>query len=67
MEARDHAEVAPTAADRPEEVGVVLGVDTVGLAVGGDQVGRQQAVDGEAVLPGEEPDSAPEGDPTDPD
>ena len=60
------AEVAAAAADRPEQVGLVLGVHAVELAVGGHDLGGQQAVDREAVLADEVPDAAAERDPPDP-
>ena len=45
----DDRVVAAAAAQRPEEVGLVLGVDGHRLAVGGDQLDRPDAVAGEAV------------------
>ena len=41
---------SPTAPDGPEQVGVVLGVDLEHLAVGGHDLGGEQAVDGQAEL-----------------
>ena len=46
----DHAEVAAAAAHRPEQVGVLLGAGRDEAAVGQHHVGRQQVVDGQAVL-----------------
>ena len=43
-------EVAAAAADRPEQVGFVVGVDLPDPAVGGDHLGREQVVDRQAVL-----------------
>ena len=50
------AEVAAAAADRPEQVGVGLGVGADELAVGGHDVGREQVVDRQAVRADQEPD-----------
>ena len=60
------AEVPAAAADRPEEVRIMVGIDDPDLAVGGDQLGGQQVVDGQAVLPSEIADAAAEGDPAEP-
>ena len=49
LEGGDHAEVASPAAQRPEQVGVVGLAGDHELAVGGDDVGRDQAVAGHAV------------------
>jgi hypothetical protein len=65
-EPRRHAEVAAAAADRPEQVGVRLGVDTQELALRRDDVGGEQVVDRETVGPDEVADTAAEGDPADP-
>ena len=67
LEAGGHPEVAATAADRPEQVRVVVGVGPQQLAVGGDEVGGQQVVDGQAVLADQVADAAAEGDPADAD
>jgi hypothetical protein len=45
----------------------VLVVDLEDAAVGGDQLGRQQVVDGQAESSDQEPDPAAEGQPADPD
>ena len=66
LEARHHPEVAATAANRPEQVGLVLRVGAHQLAVGGDHIGRQDVVDGQAELAGEEADAATHGDAADP-
>ena len=50
------AEVA-AAADGPEQLGMVVGVDVEELAVGGDQLGGQQVVDRQAALD-QQPDAA---------
>ena len=65
LEPGDHAEAAAAAADGPEQVGVRLVVDLQQPAVGGHQLGREQAVDGQAVLAHQEPDAATKGDPAD--
>ena len=62
-----HAEVPAAAADRPEQVGFVLGIHAVELAIGGHDLGGQQAVDREALLADEVPHAAAERDPSDPD
>ena len=49
LQGGDDRVAAATAAQRPEQVGVVLGVDRARLAVGGDQLDRPHAVAGEAV------------------
>ena len=67
LQPRGDAEVPAAAADRPEEVGVVLGVDVQELAVGGHDLGREQVVDGHAVLAHEEADAAAQRDPADAD
>src|SRR5690606_19485251 len=46
----DDAEVAAAAAQRPQQVGVLVGVGADDAPVGGDQLGREQVVAGEAVL-----------------
>ena len=66
LESRDHAEVAPAAADRPEQVGVVLLVRSKHFAVRGDDVCRQQRVDRETVLAHEVADASAERDAADP-
>ena len=65
LEARHDAEVAAAAADRPEQVGLVLGVDAAQLAVGRDDLGREQVVDRQAVLAHEVADAAAGRDPAD--
>ena len=67
LQAGHDAEVAAAAADRPEQVGMVLGVGAHELAVCRHDVGGQQIVDREAVLADEEPDAAAQRDPADPD
>ena len=57
----DDRVAATTAAQRPEQVGLVLGVDRAGLAVGGDQLDRLHAVAGEAVAAAEPAEAAAEG------
>jgi hypothetical protein len=67
LEAGGHPEVAAAAADRPEQVGVVLVVGPQQPAVGGDEVGGQQVVDGQAVLADQVADAAAKGDAADAD
>ena len=50
LEPGHDTEVAPTSADRPEQIGLVVGVDLPDPAVGGDHLGREQIVDRHAVL-----------------
>jgi hypothetical protein len=45
----------------------VVGVDAQELAVGGDQLGGQQVIDGQAVLSDQVADAAAQGDPADAD
>ena len=44
LERGDDPEVAAAAAQRPEQVGLVVGVDAAELAVGGDELDRGDAV-----------------------
>jgi hypothetical protein len=67
LEARGDAEVAAAAADRPEQVGMVLAVDRHALAIRGHDLGREQVVDGQPELADEVADPATERDPADPD
>ena len=67
LEAGGHPEVAATTPDRPEQVGMAVGVGVQHPPVGGDQLGREQIVDGQAVLSDQEPDPAAQGHPADPD
>ena len=61
----DDAEVAAAAAQRPEEIGVLLLVRRDEAAVGEHDVGLEQIVDGQAELAGEMADAAAEGDAAD--
>ena len=65
LEGRHDAEVAAAAADRPEQVGVVLLAGDVEGAVAGDHVRGQQVVEREAEPPREVADAAAEGQPAD--
>jgi hypothetical protein len=67
LEPRGDAEVPAAAADRPEQVRVVLGIDVQELAVRGHDLGGEQVVDRHAVLADEEADPATERDPGDAD
>jgi hypothetical protein len=53
VERGDDPVVAAPAPQRPEEVGLVVGVDRAALAVGGDQLDRAHPVAGEAVAAAE--------------
>ncbi len=66
VESRGDAEVAASSSDRPEEIGLRVGVDVAELAVRGHDVGCDEVVDRQAVLAHEVPDAAPERDPSDP-
>jgi hypothetical protein len=65
QERRDDAEVAAAAADRPEQVGVLVGISTDDRAVGQHHLGLQQAVDAEPMLAGEMADAAAQGEAAD--
>ncbi len=60
LEAGDDAEVAAAAAQRPEQVGVLGLAGGDGPPVGEDDVGREQVVAGEPVLPAQPADAAAE-------
>ena len=66
LELGDDAEVPPGPADAPEQVAVLLGAGLDQLPVGGDQVHRQQLVDGQAVLAHQPADAAAQGEPGQP-
>src|SRR5262249_13789954 len=59
-EARRDAEVAAPAANRPEEIRLLVGVDVPQFAVRRHELGREQAVDCQSVLAHEEADAAAE-------
>ena len=67
VEAGHDAEVAPATADRPEQVGMVVGVDLEKPSVGGDDLGAEQIVDRQTELAHEIADAATDRDPADPD
>ncbi len=50
LEFRDHAEVAAAAADRPEQVGFLVRRNPADAAVGGDDAGAGDIVDGQPVF-----------------
>ncbi len=60
LEARDDAEIAAAAANRPEQIFVRVGACVEQFAVGGDHVGRNQIVDGHAVFAAEPAEAAAE-------
>jgi hypothetical protein len=64
-ERRHDAEVASTPADRPVEILVLFGAGGDRAPVGQHNVGGQQVVDGEAVLPGQVTDAATQSQPRD--
>ena len=67
LQACDDAEVAAAAAQRPEQLRLGLRVDAALPPVGGDDLRREQVVDGQAVLAHEEADAAGERDAADSD
>jgi hypothetical protein len=67
LELGHDAEVAASAADRPEEIRVIVRVDVQDAPVGGDDACREQAVDREPLLANEVADAAAEGQSSDPD
>ena len=67
VEAGHDAEVAAATADRPEQVGMVVGVDLEEPAVGGHDLGAEQVVDRQPELADEIADAAAERDPADAD
>ena len=67
LQARDDAEVAAAAAQRPEQLRLGLGVHAAQPPVRGDDLRREQVVDGQPVLAHEEADAAGERDAADPD
>ena len=56
----DDREAATAAAQRPEQIGLVLGVGVDELAVGGHELDRAHVVGGQAVLAAEKAHPAPE-------
>ena len=65
LERRDDAEIAAPTAQRPEQVGVLVGARVYLRAVGEDHVGPEQAVDREAEAPRQVADAAAERQPAD--
>jgi hypothetical protein len=65
LEGGGDAEVGPGAAQGPEQLRLVVGVGPDPFAVGGDQLDREQVVDGQPMLAGDPPDPAAEGQPAD--
>src|SRR3712207_3765735 len=61
LERGDDAEVAPAAAESPEEIGVLLRVHPDELPVGGDDVCGDEVVARQAVLAREPAETATEG------
>ncbi len=61
QEARHHAKVATSAAQRPEEIGVLAFAGSDKTAVGQDNVRFEQVIDGEAVLACEVPGAPADG------
>ena len=67
LEARHDPEVAATAADRPEEVLVLVRIGGQQPAVGGHDLDRLEGIDRQTELPNEEADTAAERQPGDAD
>src|SRR5205823_4466387 len=65
LEAGGDAEVAATATQAPEQIGILGGARVQDLAVGGDQLDREQVVDGEAELAHQVSHAAAEREPRD--
>lgn len=66
LEGRHNAEIAATAAQRPEQVGVLRGTRGAHPSVGGDHLGRQQVVDAQPILAGQVADAAAQRQPAHP-
>jgi hypothetical protein len=65
FEGCDDSEIAASTAQAPEEVRVLRGAGGQEATVGRDHIGRDEIVDGQAVLAGEPAEAAPEGEPGD--
>ena len=65
LELGHDAEVAPAAAQRPEQVCVLVAACPAGLAVGGHDLGRVEAVDRQPMAAHQPPRPAIERQPTD--
>src|SRR5688500_3422823 len=65
LELRDDPEVTAAPAQAPEEIGVLVGTRRDELAVGGDEIHRDELVDGEAVLTHDPADPTAQGEPRD--
>ena len=55
LEARNHAEVAAAAPDRPEQLGILVSGRPQDATVGEDHLGRHEVVDGQSKLSGQPP------------
>ena len=51
LEIGDDAEIAAAAANGPEQVGFIVGVDSADLTVGRDDCRGQDIIDGQSVFP----------------
>ena len=65
LEFSDHAEVAAAAADRPEQVGVLVRGGPADLPAGGDHLGGDEVVDAQPGLAGQPPHAPAEREPAD--
>src|SRR5262249_54732748 len=61
LEGGNHAEVAATTPEAPEEVRVLAGADVAELAVGGDEIGGNEVVAGQTVPARQPANTAPQG------
>src|SRR6266487_5141625 len=66
LQSRRHTEVAPGAAEAPQQLGIPIRACADHRAIGSNDLGTDEIVAGEAVLSGEMADSAAEGQPGDP-
>jgi hypothetical protein len=64
-ERADDAEVPAATSERPEQVGVIVGGCSDDVALGGDDLGFHEVVDGETVLAHEPADAAAQGEAAD--
>ena len=56
-----HAEISATAANGPEQVGIVIRIRLYKFPIGQHDIRREEIVDGESALAGEVPDASAEG------
>src|SRR5260370_13740668 len=66
LQSRRDTEVAPGAAEAPQQLGILIEAGAAHRAIGSNDLGTDEVVAGEAVLSGEMADSSAEGQPGDP-